>query len=279
MNLSDFIENALKEDIGNGDHTSMACVSASEIGEAKILIKEPGIIAGLKVAEAVLKTVDENLIISHIVNDGETVANGDIVLTVKGSSLSILKAERLVLNCLQRMSGVATLTSEYVKLLEPYETKILDTRKTTPGFRLLEKEAVKIGGGNNHRFGLYDMVMIKNNHVDYCGGISQAIIKTKAYLSTNNLNIPIEVESRNLTEVQEILNEGGVNRIMLDNFNYEQTSKAVTLIDGRYETESSGNITKSTIVEYAKCGVDFISVGALTHSYTSLDISLRAIND
>ncbi|NQY10957.1 MAG: carboxylating nicotinate-nucleotide diphosphorylase [Flavobacteriales bacterium] len=276
MNLTPFIVNALNEDLGNGDHTSLACVPGDAQGTAKLLVKQAGILAGIQVSEAVFKEVDKNLSLTILMNDGDKINVGDIVFRVSGSSQNILKAERLVLNCMQRMSGVATLTREYSDLVAPYSTKLLDTRKTTPGFRQIEKMAVKIGGGTNHRFGLFDMIMIKNNHIDYCGGIPQAIANTKDYLQQNKLNLDIEVEARNIKEVQQIMTAGGIKRIMLDNFTTEDTATAVKLIDGQFETESSGNINKSTIVGYAQCGVDYISVGALTHSYTSLDLSLRA---
>ncbi|MCH8330749.1 MAG: carboxylating nicotinate-nucleotide diphosphorylase [Bacteroidetes bacterium] len=274
--LNTFIDNALHEDVRDGDHTSNACIPVEALGRAQLLIKESGMLAGVELAELIFERVDPKLDITILRNDGEEVSFGTIAFYVEGSTRSILKAERLVLNCMQRMSGIATLTSEFVKMLEGTKAKVIDTRKTTPGFRLLEKMAVKIGGGTNHRSGLYDMIMIKNNHIDYCGGIPQAISSTKDYLNKNNLELPIEVEARNLDEVQQILNEGKIDRIMLDNFSIDDTQMAVELIDHQYKIESSGNIDKSTIESYAKCGVDFISVGALTHSYTSLDLSLRA---
>ena len=276
MNLNHFIKNALNEDIGSGDHTSLACIDKNQLGKAKLLVKESGILAGVEIAKAIFNQVDNSLDVNIKINDGEHIVKDDIAFSIEGSTHSILKAERLVLNCMQRMSGIATLTNEYNNLIKPYSSILLDTRKTTPGFRTLEKMAVKIGGGENHRHGLYDMIMIKNNHIDYCGGIPQAINATKEYLVKSKLDLAIEVESRSLDEVQLILNEEGIARIMLDNFSIENTKKAVDLINHQVKTESSGNINKDTINDYASCGVDYISVGALTHSYTSLDLSLRA---
>jgi nicotinate-nucleotide pyrophosphorylase (carboxylating) len=270
------IHNALREDIGDGDHSSLASIPESAIGNAKLLVKQDCTIAGVEAAVKVLEIVDKDIEIDILIKDGTKVKYGDVVFTIKGSSLSILKAERLLLNIMQRMSAVATKTRFYVDLLQGLDTKVLDTRKTTPGIRALEKWAVKIGGGENHRIGLYDMVMLKDNHIDFAGGIEQAISKTKDYLIAKNLNLKIEVEARDLNEVERILNAGGVDRIMLDNFNYEDTRKAVELIGGRCETESSGGITEHTIRQYAECGVDYISVGALTHSVSSMDLSLKA---
>lgn len=275
--INELIDIAIKEDIGDGDHTSLPCIPKNAIGKAHLLVKEKGIIAGVELAEKIFRKIDPNLVFSNSLNDGDAVDIGDIVFTVEGLSQSILQAERLVLNFMQRMSGIASNTNNYVKLLEGLDTKILDTRKTTPGLRAIEKLAVKIGGGVNHRMGLYDMIMIKDNHIDYAGGIAAAIISTQEYLIKNNKQLKIEVEARNLTELDEILAMGGIHRIMLDNFSFEDMRKAVKLIDKRYETEASGGITYKTIREYAECGVDFISVGALTHQINSIDLSLKAI--
>lgn len=275
--INELIDIAIKEDIGDGDHTSLSCIPKNAIGKAHLLVKEKGIIAGVELAEKIFRKIDPNLVFSNSLNDGDAVDIGDIVFTVEGLSQSILQAERLVLNFMQRMSGIASNTNNYVKLLEGLDTKILDTRKTTPGLRAIEKLAVKIGGGVNHRMGLYDMIMIKDNHIDYAGGIAAAIISTQEYLIKNNKQLKIEVEARNLTELDEILAMGGIHRIMLDNFSFEDMRKAVKLIDKRYETEASGGITYKTIREYAECGVDFISVGALTHQINSIDLSLKAI--
>jgi nicotinate-nucleotide pyrophosphorylase (carboxylating) len=275
--LREFILKSLAEDIGDGDHSSLACIQPETEGKAKLLIKEKGILAGVRVATEVFSVVDKNLEIKVILEDGSVILPGDIAFYIYGRQQSILKSERLVLNIMQRMSGIATSTNEYVLLLKGLKTKILDTRKTTPGFRFLEKEAVRIGGGENHRMGLYDMIMLKDNHIDYAGGIEKAITKTRKYLEKNKLNLKVEIEARSVDDVNKIISAGGINRIMLDNFNIEQTLMAVTLIAGRYETESSGGITLSTIRSYAECGVDFISVGALTHHVKSLDMSLKAI--
>jgi nicotinate-nucleotide pyrophosphorylase (carboxylating) len=275
--LDIIIKNAIREDVGDGDHSSLSCVPADAIGKAKLLVKEDGILAGVEAAMKVFEYVDSNLKIETFIEDGTPVEIGDIVFHVEGSSLSILKAERLVLNIMQRMSAVATKTSFYVDIVKGLGTKILDTRKTTPGIRALEKWAVKIGGGENHRFGLYDMVMLKDNHLDFAGGISKAIEKTIAYLNEKNLDLRIEVEARDLDEVKEIMKVGGVHRIMLDNFNYDDTRTAVKIINGKYETESSGGITEKTLRNYAECGVDYISIGALTHSVSSMDLSLKAM--
>lgn len=275
--LNEFIELALKEDVGSGDYTSMACIPSNASGKAKLLVKEKGILAGMEVAEAIFKKVDPNIIFKPFLKDGDSINKGDIAFEVYGNSISLLTSERLVLNCMQRMSGIATKTSYYVSLIKGTEAKILDTRKTTPGIRMLEKLAVKIGGGTNHRFGLYDMMMIKDNHIDFAGGIPNAIKNANTYQQKNDINIPIEIEARNLNEVNEILSISGINRIMLDNFTFDDTKTAVELIDKRYETESSGGITEKTIRKYALCGVDYISVGALTHSISSLDLSLKAI--
>jgi len=271
------IANAIREDIGDGDHSSLACISEDARGTAKLLVKDEGIIAGIDFARQVFEYVDPGLKLDIKIKDGSTVKYGDICFYVSGLSQSILKSERLVLNAMQRMSAIATKTNEYVKLLEGTNTKILDTRKTTPGIRALEKWAVKIGGGENHRFALYDMVMLKDNHIDFCGGITKAIEKTKKYLRENQLGLKIIVEARNLDEIEEILKTEGVYRILIDNFNYEDTRKAVKLINGKCLTESSGGITLETAREYAECGVDYISSGALTHSVYNMDLSLKAV--
>lgn len=270
------IQNGIREDIGEGDHSSLACIPKSAIGKAKLLVKDKGIIAGVEFAKLVFKHVDADLEIETFIQDGSSVEYGDIVFHVSGSSQSILKAERLVLNSMQRMSAIATKTKMYVDLLEGTSTKVLDTRKTTPGFRAAEKWAVKIGGGENHRFALYDMIMLKDNHNDFAGGIAKAIQKTKDYLSENKLDLKIIVEARNLNEVEEILNSGGVYRILLDNFDYEMTKEAVKRIGNKCLTESSGNINEKTIRHYAECGVNYISSGALTHSVYNMDLSLKA---
>ncbi|MDY0779886.1 carboxylating nicotinate-nucleotide diphosphorylase [Tenacibaculum sp. IB213877] len=272
------ITNAIREDVGEGDHTSLSCIPADAKGKAKLLVKDEGIIAGVEFAKMVFKYVDADLEVETFINDGEKVKYGDIVFYVTGRSQSILQAERLVLNAMQRMSAIATKTRFFVDLLEGTDTKVLDTRKTTPGIRALEKWAVKIGGGVNHRFALYDMVMIKDNHIDFAGGITQAINKTKKYLADKGLDIKIIVEARNLEEIEEILDNGGVYRILIDNFNYEDTRKAVELIGDKCLTESSGGINEKTIRNYAECGVDFISSGALTHSVYNMDLSLKAVD-
>ena len=271
------ISNAIREDVGDGDHTSLSCIPSNAKGKAKLLVKDEGIIAGVEFAKKVFAYVDKNLEVETLINDGEKVAYGDIVFYVSGKSQSILMAERLVLNAMQRMSAIATKTGFFMSLLKGTKTKVLDTRKTTPGIRALEKWAVKIGGGENHRFALYDMIMIKDNHIDFAGGITQAITKTKNYLLENKLDIKIIVEARNLDEIKEILSNNGVYRILIDNFNYEDTRKAVELIGNQCLTESSGGINEKTIRKYAECGVDFISSGALTHSVYNLDLSLKAV--
>ena len=273
----ELIKIAIKEDLGDGDHSSLSCIPADSIGKAQLLIKQNGILAGVEVAKQVFNLIDPSLKIEQFLFDGKEVYPGDKVFIVEGKIHSILQAERLVLNLMQRMSGIATTTREYTNKLLGTKTKILDTRKTTPGMRYFEKLAVKIGGGENHRMGLYDMIMLKDNHIDYAGGIEPAIKKANKYLQQTGKNIKIEIEARNIAEVEEILKIGNVHRIMLDNFNYENTRKAVMLINNEYETESSGGITIETIREYANCGVDFISVGALTHQIKSLDMSLKAI--
>jgi nicotinate-nucleotide pyrophosphorylase (carboxylating) len=270
------IELAFKEDIKDGDHSSLSCIPNNKMGKAQLIVKDQGIIAGIKLAEWIFESIDPTLFMEIKMKDGDKVKKGDIAFTVKGCSISILTAERLVLNCMQRMSAIATKTRDYVELVKGTKTTILDTRKTTPGIRILEKWAVKIGGGDNHRFGLYDMIMLKDNHIDYAGGITKAIDKAKKYLKEKNLNLKIEVEARNLNEVKEIMTTKGVHRIMLDNFTPKDTIEAVKLINGKFETESSGGITSSTIRTYAECGVDFISVGALTHSIYNMDLSLKA---
>jgi len=272
------IANAIREDIGDGDHTSLSCIPADAKGKAKLLVKDKGIIAGVEFAKKVFKYVDEELKIETFINDGDEVKYGDIVFHVSGKSQSILMAERLVLNAMQRMSAIASKTAFFVDLLKGTKTKVLDTRKTTPGIRALEKWAVKIGGGENHRFALYDMVMIKDNHIDFAGGITAAISKTKKYLAEKNIDIKIIVEARSLEEIKEILSNEGVYRILIDNFNYEDTKKAVALIGNTCFTESSGGINQETIRSYANCGVDFISSGALTHSVSNLDLSLKAVD-
>ena len=271
------ISNAIREDVGDGDHSSLACIPAFAQGKAKLLVKDEGIIAGVEFAKMIFHYVDKDMIVETFINDGERVKYGDIVLYVSGSSQSILKAERLVLNSMQRMSSIATKTKMFVDLVEGTNAKVLDTRKTTPGIRAIEKWAVKIGGGENHRFALYDMIMLKDNHIDFAGGIPQAIAKTKQYLIDNNKDLKIIVEARNLVEVQQILDSGGVYRILLDNFDYETTRKAVTMIGNQCLTESSGNINEKTIRNYAECGVNYISSGALTHSVYNMDLSLKAI--
>ncbi len=270
------IANAIREDVGPGDYSSLACIPATANGKAKLLVKEDGIIAGVSFAKMILEYVDADLKMETYIEDGARVKKGDVVFHVSGSSQSILKAERVVLNSMQRMSAIATKTNQYVRLLEGTKTKILDTRKTTPGFRAPEKWAVKIGGGENHRFALYDMIMLKDNHIDFAGGITLAIAKTKEYLKTNNLDLKIIVEARDLNEIEEILKSDGVHRILIDNFNYEDTRKAVALIGNQCQTESSGNINETTIRNYADCGVDYISSGALTHSVINMDLSLKA---
>jgi nicotinate-nucleotide pyrophosphorylase (carboxylating) len=274
--LEFIIANAVREDIGDGDHTSLSCIPAAAQGKAKLLVKDEGIIAGVAFAKQVFEYVDTDLKVETFIKDGEKVKFGDVVFHVSGKSQSILMAERLVLNAMQRMSAIATKTAFFVNLLKETKTKVLDTRKTTPGIRALEKWAVKIGGGENHRFALYDMVMIKDNHIDFAGGITAAIIKTKKYLAEKGLDIKIIVEARSLNEIKEILLNTGIHRILIDNFNYEDTRKAVALIGDTCFTESSGGIHEDTIRKYADCGVDFISSGALTHSVCNLDLSLKA---
>lgn len=270
------IKNAVREDVGDGDHSSLACIPSEAKGKAKLLVKDKGVIAGVEFAKMIFEYIDKNLQIETFISDGAEVQHGDVIFHVSGSSQSILKAERFVLNSMQRMSAIATKTKFFADLLVGTNTKILDTRKTTPGIRAIEKWAVKIGGGENHRFALYDMIMLKDNHIDFAGGISKAIQKTKDYLKENNLDLKIIVEARDLTEVKEILEAGGVYRILLDNFTFEQTREAVAIIGDKTLTESSGNINEKTIREYAQCGVNYISSGALTHSVYNMDLSLKA---
>ena len=271
------VANAIREDVGDGDHSSLACIPASAEGKAKLLVKDEGIIAGVDFAKQVFAYIDPKMQIEILIADGSEVKYGDIAFFVSGSSQSILKAERLVLNAMQRMSAIATKTNSFVKLLEGTNTKILDTRKTTPGIRALEKWAVKIGGGENHRFALYDMIMLKDNHIDFAGGITKAVLKTQQYLKETKRDLKIIVEARNLIEIEEILQTEGVYRILIDNFDYEDTRKAVAMIGDKCFTESSGGINEKTIRKYAECGVDYISSGALTHSVYNMDLSLKAV--
>ena len=271
------IENAVREDVGEGDYSSLACIPLNALGKAKLLIKDNGIIAGISFAKQVFNYIDSNLVVETLMNDGDSVKFGDIAFYVEGSKQSILKAERIVLNAMQRMSAIATKTNFYVQILKGTNTKILDTRKTTPGFRALEKWAVAIGGGVNHRFALYDMIMLKDNHIDFAGGITKAITMTKHYLKQHQLDLPIVVEARDLDEISEILNNDGVYRILIDNFNYTDTQKAIELIGDQCLTESSGGIDEVTLRHYAELGVDYISSGALTHSVSNMDLSLKAL--
>ena len=271
------IENAFNEDIGDGDHSTLSCIPADEIGTSQLIIKEDGILAGVELGEYIFHKFDPTLKIEVKIKDGTRVKVGEIAFTVKGKTQSILQCERIVLNLMQRMSGIATLTTKYVEQLEGTHTKVLDTRKTTPGMRMVEKMAVKIGGGENHRMGLFDLIMLKDNHIDFAGGIEKAITKAKAYLTEKDKDLRIEIEVRDFKELDEVMRVGGVQRIMLDNFTPTDTKKAVDIIAGKYETESSGGITHDTLRSYAECGVDFISVGALTHSVMSMDMSLKAI--
>ncbi|MGB5983328.1 MAG: carboxylating nicotinate-nucleotide diphosphorylase [Nonlabens sp.] len=272
------ITNALREDVGDGDHSSLSCIPENAVGRARLLVKDEGILAGVAFAKAVFHKVDPDLKIDVVINDGERVGYGDEAFYVSGSSRSILKAERLVLNAMQRMSAIATKTGAFVEELAGTKTQILDTRKTTPGIRLLEKWAVDIGGGVNHRFGLYDVIMLKDNHIDFAGGVNEAINKTKKYLNNSGRDLKIIVEARDLAEIKNILKHENIYRILIDNFNYEDTRKAVKLIGDQCLTESSGGITLQTARHYADCGVDFISSGALTHSVYNLDLSLKAIH-
>ena len=270
------IDLAFAEDIGDGDHTTLCCIPEDAMGKSHLLIKEDGILAGVEVAKKVFDRFDNTMKVEVLIGDGAEVKKGDIAMVVTGKVRSLLQTERLMLNIMQRMSGIATMTHKYVEKLKGTKTHVLDTRKTTPGMRMLEKQAVKIGGGMNHRIGLFDMILLKDNHVDFAGGITNAIDRCHAYLKEKNLNLKIELEVRNFNELNQVLTHGGVNRIMLDNFSVADTKKAVELIGGRYETESSGGITFDTIRDYAECGVDFISVGALTHSVKGLDMSFKA---
>lgn len=274
--IDKLIDLAFAEDIGEGDHTTLCCIPAEAQGRSRMIIKESGILAGMEVAKEVFRKFDSNLNVKILLNDGTAVKAGDVAMIVSGSIRSLLQTERLMLNIVQRMSGIATTTHKYMERLKGTNTRILDTRKTTPGMRILEKMAVKIGGGTNHRIGLFDMILLKDNHIDFAGGIEKAIDRCHAYLEANNKTLKIEIEVRSFGELQQVLEHGGVNRIMLDNFSVDDTRKAVEMIGGKYETESSGGITLDTLRDYAECGVDFISVGALTHSVKSLDISFKA---
>lgn len=271
------IANAIREDVGGGDHSSLACISEDAVGTAKLLVKDQGIIAGVELAQRIFEYVDPGLEVDIKIADGTHVKYGDVCFFVSGLSHSILKSERLVLNAMQRMSAIATKTHAFVKLLEGTNTNILDTRKTTPGIRAIEKWAVKIGGGENHRFALYDMIMLKDNHIDFCGGVGKAIKKTQTYLKSNQMDLKIIVEARDFSEISEILEVGGIHRILIDNFNFEDTRKAVEMIGDQCQTESSGGITYETARAYAECGVDYISSGALTHSVSNMDLSLKAV--
>lgn len=270
------IDLSFAEDIGDGDHTTLCCIPADAMGRSKLLIKEDGILAGVEIAKEVFRRFDPEMHVEVLIGDGSHVKKGDVAMIVTGKTQSLLQTERLMLNIMQRMSGIATMTNKYVKLLEGTGTRVLDTRKTTPGMRMLEKQAVKIGGGCNHRIGLFDMILLKDNHVDFSGGINNAIDRCHKYLEEKGLDLKIEIEVRNFDELQQVLDHGGVDRIMLDNFSVEDTRKAVEMIDHRYEVESSGGITFETMRPYAECGVDFISVGALTHSVKGLDMSFKA---
>lgn len=270
------IDLAFAEDIGDGDHTTLCCIPEDAMGKSHLLIKDNGILAGVEIAKKVFNRFDPTMSVEVLINDGEPVKVGDIAMVVTGKVRSLLQTERLMLNIMQRMSGIATMTNKYVKRIEGTKTHILDTRKTTPGMRILEKQAVRIGGGMNHRIGLFDMILLKDNHIDFAGGIENAINRCHEYLKEKNLDLKIEIEVRSFDELNQVISHGGVNRIMLDNFSVEDTKKAVEIINGRYETESSGDITYDTIRSYAECGVDFISVGALTHSVKCLDMSFKA---
>ncbi|MDX9845561.1 MAG: carboxylating nicotinate-nucleotide diphosphorylase [Tenuifilaceae bacterium] len=278
MSLEDkLIDIAIVEDIGDGDHSSLSCIPASAQGEVKLMLKDTGIIAGVEIARRIYNRIDPQVVFTPFLTDGASVKPGDMGFSAAGKVHSLLQAERIALNVMQRMSGIATQTNIYVKRIEGTKAKVLDTRKTTPGMRVFDKLAVRIGGGHNHRMGLYDMIMLKDNHVDFAGGIKQAIEKANSYLKSTGKNIDIEIETRNFDEIQQVLEIGGVRRIMLDNFSVEQTRKAVEHINGRYEVESSGGITLETIRDYAEAGVDFISVGALTHQIKSLDMNLKKV--
>jgi nicotinate-nucleotide pyrophosphorylase (carboxylating) len=277
LDLNKFVELAIAEDIRDGDHTSLACIPAGQTSRARLLVKDEGILAGVEVAEALFKGIDPELQMEVLLKDGATVTHGDVAFYVTGSARKILMAERLVLNMMQRMSGVATITNKFVKAVEGTKTKILDTRKTTPLLRQFEKVAVRIGGGVNHRFGLFDMIMIKDNHIAYAGGVKQAITRVTEYLAENNLKLNIEIEAGSLDQIEEIMSTGGIDRIMIDNFTPEGAKAAVALINGRYETEVSGGIVLDNVRAYAESGCDFISIGSLTHSVKSLDLSLKAV--
>lgn len=274
--IDDLIKLAFAEDIGDGDHTTLCSIPAETQGKVQLIIKEDGVLAGVEMAKKIFHSFDKDLKITTFINDGAEVKKGQIAFTVEGKTQSLLQTERLVLNIMQRMSGIATTTRKYVKQLEGTKTRVLDTRKTTPGMRMIEKEAVKIGGGVNHRIGLFDMILLKDNHVDFAGGIQKAITGAHNYLKKNGKDLKIEIEVRNFDELEQVMNVGGVDRIMLDNFTPAQTKEAVEKVAGRFELESSGGITFDTLRDYALCGVDYISVGALTHSVKSLDMSLKA---
>jgi nicotinate-nucleotide pyrophosphorylase (carboxylating) len=278
FNINTFIKNAFIEDVGKGDYTSLSTIPKNKTGKMKLLVKEKGIIAGVEVAYLILKTADKNIKLTKFIKDGDVVNNGDVVFIAEGNLQKLLVAERLLLNIMQRMSGIATKTKLLQNLCTGTKAKVIDTRKTTPGFRFFEKWAVIIGGGANHRYGLYDMILIKDNHIDFAGGITQAIDAANNYIKKNKLKIPIEVETRTIEDVKKVLAHKKVNRIMLDNYSIADTKKAVALINQKFEVESSGGINEATISSYAKCGVDFISIGALTHHIKSLDLSFKAIN-
>lgn len=267
---------AFSEDIGDGDHTTLCCIPEDAMGKSKLLVKEEGVLAGIRIAKEIFRRFDPTMQVEVFIEDGAHVKPGDIAMVVTGKVRSLLQTERLMLNVMQRMSGIATMTAEYVKLLEGTNTRVLDTRKTTPGMRMLEKEAVKIGGGVNHRIGLFDMILLKDNHVDFAGGIAAALDRCAAYQKEKGMHLKVEIEVRSFDEIRQVMAHGGADRIMLDNFSVEDTRKAVEMINGKFETESSGGITKETLRDYAKCGVDFISVGALTHSVKGLDLSFKA---
>jgi nicotinate-nucleotide pyrophosphorylase (carboxylating) len=277
FNFKKFVQRALKEDVRDGDHTALATIPSDHSGKMQLLVKEDGIIAGVQAAVETFRIIDKNISVKVLIRDGRRIKKGDVVFTVEGNTQTLLTAERLVLNIMQRMSGIATKTKYLQTLCKGTKTKVIDTRKTTPGFRFFEKWAVVIGGGANHRYGLFDMILIKDNHIDFAGGIVQAINAANAYLKKKKLQLPIEVETRTLDDVKKVLKRGGVQRIMLDNYTPAQTKEAVKLIKGGFEVESSGGITEKNIADYAKCGVDFISVGSLTHHVKSLDLSLKAL--
>lgn len=277
MTIVETIKQALKEDIGDGDYSSLACIDKSIIGKMKLMAKESGIIAGIDVAKLIFNEIDTAIVMNQLMNDGDEINNGDTVFTITGPAQSMLTAERTMLNFVQRMSGIATTTRQYVESIKGTGARLLDTRKTTPNMRIFEKYAVLVGGGENHRFGLFDMIMLKDNHVDFAGGIEKAINKTREFLNDNQLNLNIEIETRSIEEVRRVINHGGVDRIMLDNFTPAEIVDALKIIDGKYETEASGGITLANIREYAETGIDFISIGALTHQIKSLDLSLKFI--